>query len=92
MRKEFKDWTESGVDTCFLDIKKVNATDFIIECDFGDRCAFTITYPEDYPKGGTFFVYSEDESLADWMEQMSTFCESNDKLKLSELLDEAAGV
>jgi len=62
-----------------------------VECDFGERCPFTVTIPDDYPKSGSFFVHTEDEWIAaDWLEHMTTYCTSSDKRKFSEILGEAA--
>jgi len=73
-----------------LTIKKITAADSIVEFDFGERCPFTVTFPDDYPKSGSFFVHSEDEWLAsDWLEHMTTYCSGSDKLKFSQILDEA---
>jgi len=90
IEKEFKDWSKSAEDTCFLAIKKVNVSDSIVEIDFGDRCPWTITVPDDYPKSGSFFVHSEDEWLvADWLEHMTNYCSASDKLKFGDVLKEA---
>jgi len=90
VRKEFNEWSQSATDTCYLTILKVNAAESIVECDFGERCPFTITFPDEYPKSGSFFVHSEDEWLAaDWLEHMTNVVSASDKLKFAHVLDAA---
>jgi len=98
LKKEFEEWSDSGVETAMLEWKKVALEDSMVHFAFGDgKDRFTLTFPEDYPNTEErFFVYSEQDSLGDWCNKMVEFCDKpgsgKPPIPLKDLLTEAAKV
>jgi hypothetical protein len=103
IKKEIEDWLESDNETALIEIVKI--TDDKIDFNIGeDEEKFSVTYPKDYPnstekfvsffKRTSFnnslqFVFSEEETLSEWQQQLNEYAEKP-KIKVEQLLTKAA--
>jgi len=90
LKKELEQWLESDVETAFIELSQI--TDDKLELTIGeDAQPFSIAYPKEYPKASKdkFFVFSEEESLAEWQMKLNEIANKGN-IKLADLLTKAA--
>ena len=103
IQKEIEEWLESDNETALIEIAKIS--DDKIDFNIGEEEEkFSVTYPKDYPNStekfvfyfcSTFFfndvqfVFSEEENLSEWQQQLNEYAEKP-KLKIEQLLTKAA--
>jgi len=85
IQKEIDEWLESDNETALIEIAKI--TDDKIDFNIGEEEEkFSVTYPKDYPNSTEkFFVFSEEENLSEWQQQLNEYAEKP-KLKIEQLL------
>jgi len=92
LRAEYRKWEKTAEETADIKWISINPEETHISLRFGNKEAFSITYPDNYPKHKDefFFVIADGDNMDPWNDSMQDH--TSKKLTLGELLTACADV